>query len=109
MRRCRGPSMKVIALVDGEHYPAVTRWGLATALSMGHEVLGAVFLGGTEKIGSEIPDFGIDVVDGRDDAMAALGDAIERFQPEGVLDLSDEPVLDYRRRMELAAVALVRG
>jgi cyclic 2,3-diphosphoglycerate synthetase len=30
-------------------------------------------------------------------------------RPEAVLDLSDEPVLGYRERMELAAVALDRG
>ena len=31
------------------------------------------------------------------------------FAPEAVLDLSDEPVLGYRERMELAAVTLARG
>src|SRR6266540_129126 len=42
--------MKVLALVDGEHYPPVTRWGIQAARSMGHEVVGALFLGGTEKV-----------------------------------------------------------
>jgi cyclic 2,3-diphosphoglycerate synthetase len=41
--------------------------------------------------------------------MAALTLAIDEFAPDGVLDLSDEPVLGYRERMELAAVALTRG
>ena len=41
--------------------------------------------------------------------MAALTTAIDEFAPDGVLDLSDEPVLGYRERMELAAVALARG
>ena len=41
--------------------------------------------------------------------MAALGAAIDELAPEVVLDLSDEPVLGYRERMELAAVALARG
>ena len=41
---------------------------------------------------------------------AALGGRDRRADaPEGVLDLSDEPVLGYRERMELAAVALVAG
>ena len=35
--------------------------------------------------------------------------AIDEFEPEGVLDLSDEPVLGYRERMELAGVTLARG
>ena len=37
--------------------------------------------------------------------MVALTSAIDAFAPEGVLDLSDEPVLGYRERMEMA----VRG
>jgi cyclic 2,3-diphosphoglycerate synthetase len=41
--------------------------------------------------------------------MASLRAAIDRFRPQGVLDLSDEPVLGYRERMELVAVALVAG
>ena len=34
------------------------------------------------------------------DGRAALLGAIEAYRPDGVLDLSDEPVLDYRRRLE---------
>ncbi len=41
--------------------------------------------------------------------MAALGELIDELAPEIVLDLSDEPVLGYRERMELVAVALSRG
>ena len=62
--------MRVVVLVDGEHYPAVTRWGIASAASMGHEVLGALFVGGTEKIAAgELPPLGVPVMDGRWDAM----------------------------------------
>src|SRR5438105_2400813 len=102
--------MKVVVLVDGEHYPAVTRWGIASAASMGHDVLGAVFVGGAEKIAAgELPDLGVPVVDGRPDAMQALAVAIDRVHPEAILDLSDEPVLGYRDRMRLASVALWKG
>jgi cyclic 2,3-diphosphoglycerate synthase len=101
--------MKVVVLVDGEHYPPVTRWGIASARAMGHEVLGAVFLGGTEKIGADLPDLGVPVVDGRGDAMGAVAEAISKFEPEGILDLSDEPVVGYRERMRLAAIALSNG
>lgn len=38
-----------------------------------------------------------------------LDRALRELAPDAVLDLSDEPVLDYRRRHELAAVALLRG
>lgn len=102
--------MKVLALVDGEHYPPVTRWGIAAARAMGHEVLAALLVGGTEKLAiAEVPDLGVPVRTAGVDAMAALGEVIDDLEPEGVLDLSDEPVLGYRERMELAAVALVRG
>ena len=40
------------------------------------------------------------------DPMRALRDAIADLAPDVILDLSDEPVLGYRERMELAAVAL---
>jgi cyclic 2,3-diphosphoglycerate synthetase len=102
--------MRVLVLVDGEHYPAVTRWGIASPRSMGSEVLAAVFVGGTEKIAHGAPpDLGVPVVDAREDAMGALAEAIDDLGPEGVLDLSDEPVLGNRQRMRLASVALSKG
>ena len=42
--------MRVIVLVDGEHYPPVTRWGIETARARGHDVVGALFVGGSEKL-----------------------------------------------------------
>lgn len=41
--------------------------------------------------------------------MATLDGAIVQFDPEIIIDLSDEPVLDYRRRHRLVSVALARG
>jgi cyclic 2,3-diphosphoglycerate synthetase len=103
--------MNVIALVDGEHYPPVTRWGLASARAAGDRVVAALVVGGTEKLDAtrsvdlgEVPAL---LVDG--DARAALAAAIAEHRPEAVLDLSDEPVLGYDRRMELIAVALAAG
>jgi len=102
--------LKVLALVDGEHYPPVTRWGISAAREAGHEVVAALLVGGVEKLAAgEIPDVGVPLRTAGPDAMAALADALEEVRPEGVLDLSDEPVLGYRERMELAAVALTRG
>ncbi len=102
--------MKVLALVDGEHYPPVTRWGIATARTMGHDVAAALLVGGVEKLAAgELPDLGVPLRTAGADARHALETAIEETQPEGVLDLSDEPVLGYRERMELAAVTLARG
>jgi cyclic 2,3-diphosphoglycerate synthetase len=102
--------MRVIVLVDGEHHPPVTRWGIETARARGQDVVGALLVGGIEKIDpGAVPDFGVPTrVAGRD-RMASLAEALDAFTPDGVLDLSDEPVLGYRDRMELAAVTLARG
>jgi cyclic 2,3-diphosphoglycerate synthetase len=103
--------IRVIALVDGEHHPSVTRWGLELAGEAGYRVIAALFVGGGEKLGGDLwaalgegP-----VLDGRDEPMRALDDAIAIHRPAAVLDLSDEPVTGNERRMELAAVALRRG
>ncbi len=93
-------------MIDGEHHPPVTRWGIDVARARGHEVVGAVFLGG-EKGEAYAPDVGVPVWTAGEDPMATLARAIVEATPGVVLDLSDEPVLGYRERMELVAVALV--
>jgi cyclic 2,3-diphosphoglycerate synthase len=103
--------MRVLALVDGEHHPPVTRWGIQTARTMGHEIVAALVVGGGEKIGpAGVRDLGVPTLPSAASGPASsLAAAIERLRPEAVLDLSDEPVLGYRERMEMASVALVRG
>jgi cyclic 2,3-diphosphoglycerate synthetase len=103
--------MKVIALVDGEHYPSVTRWGLASATAAGYEVIAALAVGGVEKLPADRRmDLGaIPVIDGALASMAALAAAIDELQPDGILDLSDEPILGYEQRMELIAASLAKG
>ncbi len=100
---------RVIALIDGEHYPPVVRFAL-TALGTEAEVAAAVFIGGTEKVDLEkgFDTYGVPVVTG-ETAQVALGSAIERFGPDVVVDLSDEPVLSSADRFELASFALSRG
>ncbi len=103
--------MRTLVLVDGEHYPPVTRSALEAAGQRGHEVVAAVLVGGTEKLaaGGSAPELGVPVRVAGEDRAAALRAAIAELAPQIVLDLSDEPVLGYRERMELAAVALVAG
>lgn len=102
--------MKVIVLVDGEHYPPVTRWGIAAVRARGHEVLGALVVGGTEKLpAGGLPDLGVPTRVAGADVRGALAAALDELRPEGVVDLSDEPVLGYRERMEVASVVLARG
>lgn len=102
--------MRVVALVDGEHHPPVVRWGLASARAAGYEVAAALAVGGGEKLGPGGFDLGqVPVLPGEPDPDTALRAAIDALRPEAVLDLSDEPVLGYERRMSLAAVALSKG
>jgi cyclic 2,3-diphosphoglycerate synthetase len=90
--------MRAVAVIDGEHYAPVVRDALA---ELEHEVVAAVFAGGTEKLhGGE--DYGVPVLDDLDRALA-------EYEPELVFDLSDEPVLSPRARLLLASRALARG
>ncbi|HSQ21418.1 MAG TPA: 2,3-diphosphoglycerate synthetase, partial [Coriobacteriia bacterium] len=101
--------MRAIALIDGEHYPPVVRFALE-ALSGEYDVVGAVFIGGTEKVDAEASEdvYGVPVVRG-EDRLSALREAIAVFTPDVVVDLSDEPVVDAPARFELASVALGAG
>jgi cyclic 2,3-diphosphoglycerate synthase len=101
---------RVLALVDGEHYPPTTRWALATARAEGLEVVACLLVGGTEKLpakgGLEV---GVPVDPVGDDLAASLRDALRRHRPDAVLDLSDEPVLGEPERAVVAAVTLAAG
>ena len=106
--------MKVIALVDGEHYPKVILWGLETARSTGYDVALAMVVGGTEKLTGpasslDFGDVAVVVSEPGADLMQELRREIEHVRPEAILDLSDEPVLVYERRMGLVSVALSLG
>ena len=103
-------------LVDGEHYPAVVRAAVEELRACGRVVAGAALLGGAEKIPSlhgpgavEADDYGVaDFVAG-ESPLAALLAGLDRFDPDEVVDLSDQPVLDARTRLALAAHSLARG
>lgn len=102
-----GISIRCVVVVDGEHYPPVVEGALEAYRAAGHEVLCAVMAGGTEKIGAEgLSSIGQTEVRTSSDPRTTLAQAIIELKPEVIVDLSDEPVLDYRRRHEMAAVAL---
>lgn len=101
---------RVLALVDGEHYPPTTRWALATAEAEGLDVVACLYLGGTEKLPADgAMDLGVAVEPAGDDLAASLRAAIDRHRPDAILDLSDEPVVGDRERAVVAAVSLVSG
>lgn len=91
--------MRALALIDGEHYPDVVRDALA---ALPYEVVGAVMLGGTEKLRGGEPDYGVRLWYG-------LRHALSEVDADIVVDLSDEPVVDLRRRFRLASRALAAG
>jgi cyclic 2,3-diphosphoglycerate synthase len=102
--------VKVIVLVDGEHYPPVTRWAIDVLRGRGMDPLAALFVGGGEKLDAYgTLDLGLPERRPVGAPASALAEAIDELAPEAVVDMSDEPVLGYRERMEVAAVALSRG
>ena len=90
--------MRAVAIVDGEHYVSVVRHALE---ELPYDFAAAVLIGGQEKLrGGE--EYGIPLA-------AGLDEAIERYGPEVVVDLSDEPVLGPPERLALASHALALG
>ncbi len=98
---------RVLALVDGEHYPPVVRAALEQA-GVGADVVAALLLGGTEKL-SGVPEFGVPLERVAGDAAASMLAAAARHGADRILDLSDEPVLTEERRLWLASNALAAG
>jgi cyclic 2,3-diphosphoglycerate synthase len=89
--------MNAVAVIDGEHYADVVRAALA---ELPYEFVAAVLVGGVEKLrGGE--EYGVPLVESLDAALA--------YEPELVVDLSDEPVLPPQRRLELASRSLALG
>ena len=91
--------MRALALIDGEHYPDVVRDALA---ALPYEVVGAVMLGGTEKLRGGEAGYGVPL-------WHELGEALAAVEADLVVDLSDEPVVGPRRRFRLASRALAAG
>jgi cyclic 2,3-diphosphoglycerate synthase len=89
--------VRALAVIDGEHYAPVVRAALE---ELPHEFVGAVLVGGVEKLrGGE--EYGVPLLPDLDAAVTAGA--------EVVYDLSDEPVLGPRARLLLASRALALG
>lgn len=91
-------AQRALAIVDGEHYAPVVRDALA---ELPYDVVAALLVGGTEKLRGD-DDYGVPLA-------SDLEAALERFRPEVVVDLSDEPVLGPVERFALASRVLARG
>lgn len=101
--------IRAVALIDGEHYPPVVRFAL-TALATEHDVVAAVFIGGSEKVdlSAGLDTYGVPVIAAAT-AEGGIREAIERYSPDVLVDLSDEPVLSAADRFKLASIALLFG
>jgi cyclic 2,3-diphosphoglycerate synthetase len=109
---------KMICLVDGEHYLPVTKSALDLLDSLEHnEIVAVVFIGGTEKL-REVSEEGISeklerpVHFGEDHhkiPYKLIGEMIEKYNADVVMDLSDEPIVDYSKRFKIATIVLENG
>jgi cyclic 2,3-diphosphoglycerate synthetase len=99
---------RVLALVDGEHYPPVVRAALERAAEDA-DVVAALLLGGSEKLDGD-PDYGVPLERvAAGETAGSMLDAAARHGADRVLDLSDEPVLTEAGRFWLASNALAAG
>ena len=105
--------MKIACLVDGEHYIPNIKDTL-DQLSVNYDIRCAIFIGGTEKIGSKVDiacEIGYDVKFAEKDDKPdpeMVGNFAKDCGAAVVLDLSDEPVVNYDVRMAIACEVLGR-
>ncbi|MFC2145089.1 2,3-diphosphoglycerate synthetase [Actinomycetota bacterium] len=99
---------KLIALIDGEHYPEVSRDAVNLLKKyFPGSFLGIIFLGGTEKmIISDLEKYFDERVFVIDDIDSDFCRALDSFKPDIAYDLSDEPVVDYKIRMKIASFCM---
>jgi cyclic 2,3-diphosphoglycerate synthetase len=105
--------MRVLALIDGEHHPAVTRDALDRVADK-HELSEVLFIGGEEKLGEEVwidpvSSWGRRVTRPAADPALALRELAAHHDLDRVVDLSGDPVLDEAARFRLACLALSLG
>ncbi len=101
---------KALALIDGEHYIPVLKGALEYA-NKKYDVIAAVFIGGTEKIGTPedvkkaLP---IPVILGKGNPpIEDIVEIAKKYNVDVVIDMSDEPVINYEKRMLVASALMV--
>ena len=102
--------LRAICLIDGEHYPPVNQSGIEhVRRTRGYDVAAVVFVGGIEKIGStdDLQRLGVPVVV-EQDPLSAVIKGLDEYEPEVVVDLSDDPVVRPPERFRYANLILAR-
>ena len=108
---------KMLCLVDGEHYLPVTKEAIDTLNKLEHiDIVAAVFIGGTEKLRDDSEEsysekLGVPVQFAKDKDIPydIIVEMIREFDVDTVMDLSDEPILDYPKRFRIACKVLNEG
>jgi len=109
---------KMVCLVDGEHYLPVTKAAINVLNDLEHvDVVAMVFIGGTEKLRTDDPEsyekmMGMPVHFGPDEneiPYDLIVEMIREYDADVVMDLSDEPVLDYSKRFKIATKVISEG
>lgn len=109
---------KMICLVDGEHYLPVTKSALDTLDNIEYnEIVAVIFIGGTEKL-RETSEEDVErklersVYSGPDHHKIPydlIDEKIQQYNADVVMDLSDEPIVDYSKRFKIASIVLSHG
>ncbi|WP_299523433.1 2,3-diphosphoglycerate synthetase [uncultured Methanobrevibacter sp.] len=105
---------KMLCLVDGEHYLPVTQESIDILNNLEHiDIVAAVFIGGTEKLRDDSEEsyskvLGIPVhfAKTEDIPYNLIVEMINKYNVDTVMDLSDEPILDYPKRFKIACKVL---
>ncbi len=108
---------KMLCLVDGEHYLPVTQEAIDTLNNLEHiDIAAAVFVGGTEKLRDDSEEsysekLGVPVQFAKDKDIPydIIVEMIRKYDIDTVMDLSDEPILDYPKRFKIACRVLNEG
>jgi len=108
LKRKSNKDKDLVALIDGEHYPQVTRDAISELKRIYKgNFKGIIFLGGTEKLSiKNIEGFFGDRVYMISNIDTDFKKALAYFKPDIAYDLSDEPVVNYINRMKIASYCL---
>ena len=107
---------RLVCLVDGEHYPPVVGSTVQALEEEGGQVAALVFIGGTEKVENAAEELGYAApnaaiytgAETQEEALEQLQLALQETRGEVVVDLSDEPVVDYADRFRLISRTLAQ-
>ncbi len=107
--------LRAMALIDGEHYIPVLKGALNYVRENypEYELVAAVFLGGTEKIGT--PEdvkkaLDVPVIIGKQvPPIKEIVETAKKYNIDVAIDMSDEPVVDYEKRFMIASALMAIG